>query len=431
MHTIQKVLKNNHMKKITILFLILIVVSLTGWYFFYLDKNLNEDKYSLVEVTRGDIRTILIATGSLEPVSEVEVGTQVSGRIDKIFVDFNDNVRKGEILVQLDTTFLAASVRDAEATLQKAEAQFAEAQSKYDINKKLYDKEIISELEYVVSKTTISTTKASVQSAKSSLERASTNLEYAFVKSPINGIVIHRNIEQGQTVAASLQSPTLFIIAEDLSKMEILVNVDESDIGQIKEGQYVKFNVQTYSEKEYEGVVKQIRLMPETIQNVVNYTIVVSADNKDGLLLPGMTATVDFYVEEKENVLLFPNSALRFKPSTEKMAEFIEEMERKRGDFPDPARRKSGEIRDRIKMPKENIFDNNFKQIWLMDDNGKLKMGNVIVGLSDGKNSEIVRSRNVKEGDKIICGIIKDSKNSNKQKQQQMPPPPGFGGGFR
>lgn len=419
------------MKKKAILIFIIAVLGLTGWFLFHSDTNLNEEEYSLVEVKKGDIRTILTASGSLEPVSEVEVGTQVSGRIDKLLVDFNDNVKKGELLVLLDTTFLAASVKDAKAILQKAEAQLQEAQSKYAVSKKLYDKEMISELDYIVSKTTVSTTKASIQSAKSSLERASTNLKYAFVKSPINGIVIHRNIEQGQTVAASLQSPTLFIIAEDLSKMEILVNVDESDIGQIKEGQYAKFTVQTYSDEEYEGVVKQIRLMPETIQNVVNYTIVVSADNKDGLLLPGMTATVDFYVEEKEDVLLFPNSALRFKPSTEKMAELIEEMEGRRGDLPDSARRKFGGMRDKFKKPIENIFNNNLKQIWIMNNDGTFKMGNVIVGLSDGKNTEIVESMNVKEGDRIICGIIKESKNSNKQQQQQMPLPPGFGGGFR
>jgi HlyD family secretion protein len=244
-------------------------------------------------------------------------------------------------------------------------------------------------------------------------------LNYAFIYSPIDGIIINRNIEMGQTVAASFSTPTLFTIAADLSKMRILAAVDESDIGQIKNGQKVKFTVQAYSEKEFNGKVEQVRLEPNTVQNVVNYTVVVSADNSEGLLLPGMTATVDFYTEEKENVLLMPSTAVKFKPTQEMMTEFTKTMQEEFKNIPDSIKSRMNRIQNGSSrfgggMPPppgmgggppggfSATSTSAMATVWFIGDNGKLRMSLITTGSTDGKNTEIVTSMGLKEGTKII-----------------------------
>lgn len=396
-------------KKIFIgLFIILLIAAV--YYVFFYDSTDAAKSYNFVEVTRGNIITTISSTGTLQAVTTVDVGTQVSGIISNLYADYNDRVKKGKLLAVLDTTFLAASLRDAEAALARSKAQLYEAESKHELNEKLYEKNMISELDYIVSKTSVVTAKASVQSAQSNLERAITNLQYAFIYSPIDGIVISRNVEEGQTVAASLQAPTLFLIAEDLSNMEILAEVDESDIGQIQHGQKAKFTVQAYSDREFVGTVKQIRLQPQVVSNVVNYTVVLSADNEKGLLLPGMTATIDFYIEEKEDVLLIPNAALRFKPSDEMLAKFQEKMQKRIEQLPDSVKSQRRGMGDGAGFmtgqgSRRNTGNRNFTQLWYIDDKGELEAAFVLTGLTDGKNTEIVRGRNIKEGMKIIQSI--------------------------
>jgi len=424
------------MKKTIIYATILFALLAISWYYFFNEDSTANAKFNFAEITRGDLSTILTATGTLEPLAKVEVGTQVSGIIKNLYVDFNDNIRKGQLLAVLDTTFLAASVRDAEAALNRSKAQLEEAEIKFEVNQNLFDKEMISELDFVIAKTSVITAKATVQSASSSLDRANTNFKYAFIRSPINGTVITRNVEQGQTVASSLQAPVLFMIAEDLSRMEILVNVDESDIGQIADGQNVIFTVQTYADEKFEGRVKQIRLLPETIQNVVNYTIVVEAENKKGLLLPGMTATVDFYIEQKKDILLVPNSAIRFKPSQEMMVDFTERIQKRREEMSDSSKR--GRNSDRMgggRSFNPEMFSggqnrstrNNMKQVWMLDDEGNLSIRMVFVGLSDGKNTEIVRGRGVNKGDKVITSVVV----ADEKEEPQNRMPRSFGRGFR
>ncbi|GJQ64804.1 MAG: hypothetical protein SCALA702_38570 [Melioribacteraceae bacterium] len=289
------------MKKIVIP--LIIITLLTSAYFYFLEDSDSVNVYEFAKIERGDIYSKITSTGTLEAVTTVDVGTQVSGKIERIYYDFNDNVKANTLLAVLDTTFLAASVKDAEANLTRMEALFEEADKKFDLAKELYTKAMISELDYISAKTSAKTASANLQSAKSTLERQRTNLEYAFIKSPITGTIISRDVEEGQTVAASLQAPTLFTIANNLSRMQILASVDESDIGEIKEDQRVTFTVPAFWEKEFTGTVKQIRLQPSIVSNVVNYTVVVDASNEDGLLLPGMTATIDFFVEEAINVL--------------------------------------------------------------------------------------------------------------------------------
>lgn len=284
--------------------------------------------YQLSEVTRGDIENTVSSTGTLSAVQTVNVGSQVSGIISHLYVDFNDNVKKGQVLAVLDTTILAAQVFDSRATLMKTKSQLAQAESEYQRNKPLFENGFLSETEWLAIKTSYDAARAAYESASAALQRAQTNLAYSTITSPIDGTVIERNVDAGQTIASSFQAPTLFIIAQDLSKMEIDVNVDESDIGSIKTGQPVRFTVQAYPDEKFSGVVRQVRLQPTTIQNVVNYTAVVDAANDRGLLLPGMTATVDFIVVQRKDVLLVPNAALVFKPTDEMLAKFRDRLQK-------------------------------------------------------------------------------------------------------
>ncbi len=254
------------------------------------------------------------STGTLAAVETVEVGTQVSGTISRLLIDYNDQVQKGEVLAVLDQSLFQAAVKEAEAGVLKAGAELARAEDEFRRNQPLFEKGYLSEQEFLPIRIDVDTAKASLLSAEATLQRAQINLDYTVIRSPIEGTVIQRSVDAGQTVAASLSTPTLFLIAEDLSRMQIEADVDETDIGRIRRGQPVRFEVQSYPELTFAGVVQQIRLQPETISNVVTYTVIVEAPNDQALLLPGMTATVDFIVEQVENTLLVPNAALRFQP---------------------------------------------------------------------------------------------------------------------
>lgn len=433
------------MKKKYLVYGIISVVVLITVFFLLSNGDKQDDKFNFVEVKRGSIINSITSTGTLEALSTVEVGTQVSGRVAHLFVDFNDEVRKGQLLALIDTTILAAQVRDQQAMLERTKAQYNEAVAKHERNKKLFEKKFISELDFITSQTSIESALASLKSAEFAIEKAKTNLEYAYITAPISGKIINRNVEQGQTVAASLSAPTLFTMVEDLSSMRILANVDEGDIGQIKVGQKVQFTVQAFQDKKFEGEVSQIRLSPQTISNVVNYTVVVKADNKEKLLLPGMTATVDFYVAEKDDILTLPNLALRFTPPDDLMADYTKRMEERLKNMPDSLKNRipgAGQGQMGMGMGAGMNFqrggqqgrNRNFGRVWYLDEDGKLEMGMVSLGITDGKNTELVRSRNIKEGMQLITGIIEDdsktANSSNPLNPTQQNRPPGFGRGF-
>lgn len=303
------------MKKIIIAILVIGLLGGAGWYFFLRKPGTEQGViYKTGEIRRGDLENLISSTGTLSAVSTVDVGSQVSGTLLKVNADFNDKVVKGQVLAELDTLTLEAAVTDANANLMKAKAQLAQSRAELERNRALFEKGYLSESEFLTYQTALQVDQASVASAEAGLKKAQTNLGYAVITSPIDGIVIHRAVDPGQTIAASFQTPELFVIAEDLAKMQIEVAVDESDIGQVREGMAVRFEVQAYSDVTFDGVVRQVRLQPETVSNVVNYTVIVDADNTDGRLLPGMTATVDFIVDHVENALLIPNAALEFRP---------------------------------------------------------------------------------------------------------------------
>jgi HlyD family secretion protein len=404
------------MKKKILIYGIIIVGLLVAIYFLFFNDESPVQQFTFGEVTRGDLSTTITSTGTIEALSTVDVGTQVSGRIDKIFVDFNDHVKKGKLLAILDTTALWLQVKDAEAGLQKARAQYEQTNSQFQLDSSLYAKGLSSEIDYITSKTANETALSGFKSAETTLERAKTNLDYAFIYSPINGIIINRNVEQGQTVAANFSAPTLFIIAEDLSKMRILASVDESDIGQIKVGQDAEFTVQAYPDNEFKGKVVQIRLNPAVESNVVNYTVVVDADNKSNLLLPGMTATIDFYIEKRNNVLMVPNTALRFQPTESMIEDLRKKREQQMANIPDSIKSRF-QNRSGFQFGQNMMGNNNNASkrgaVWSVNDKGEYEMSFLQLGLTDGKNTEVIHSRNLKEGMKLITGSTEASANGN------------------
>lgn len=416
-------------KKYVILSTVIIILAISGYFIFGGSSN-GDTKFTFVKITKGDLNDIITSTGTLEPDTTVQVGTQVSGIIAKIFVDYNSKVKKGQLLAVLDTTLLSAQVRDAKSALEKTQAEYDQAKATYQRDEVLYKKGFLSELDYITAKTNLESARADLNSASSSLERAKTNLSYAFITSPISGKVIDRSVEQGQTVAASFSTPTLFSIADNMSHMQILASVDESDIGQVKVGQKVDFTVQAYPEKKFYGVVKQVRLNPETVQNVVNYTVVIDANNEGGLLLPGMTATIDFYIQQFKDVLLIPNTALKFQPSEEMLTQFRNEMKNQFSKLPDSVRSKfmkrAGNRGNRGSgggqfNSKQTGGTQNFGRVWYFDSGKKLKMSPILLGYSDGKNTQVIRGRSLKDGMEIISGIEGGNSSTNSESRNNFP----------
>jgi HlyD family secretion protein len=392
------------MKK-TILALSLLVVAALVWAYTSQGRGTEAVNYRLVTVERGDLEAVVSSTGTLDAVTTVQVGTQVSGIIDEILVDYNDPVTAGQVIARIDKTLLANNVAASEAQLERNQAELRHAQREFARIDALRAEMLVSESEHNQAQYTLEAARASVKSANADLERARRNLDFATITSPIDGTVIDRSVDVGQTVQSSFSAPELFLIAGDLKEMQILVAVDESDIGQIAEGQTARFTVQAYPDDSFSGTVRQVRLQSASTENVVNYTAVVDVANPDGRLLPGMTATVDFLVETASDVLYVPNAALRYKPDQEAIG-----------------RMNSGQ------MPADR------GALWTVDENGDLALIPVRTGLSDGTSTQISGPM-LAEGQQVIAGISRSSGssgNSNPFQQQQQggrrPGPPSPGG---
>jgi HlyD family secretion protein len=390
-------------------------------------------EYETAEIKRGDIENTVWGTGSVEPVNVVSIGTEVSGTVDKIFVDFNDEVKKNQILAVLDTTSLSLNVKKAKANLKKAEIAYEHSKVNYENNKDLFERDLISDYEMNSIKVQKEEAYVSYLNAEADLDRARDDLKHAVIRSPVNGTIIDRSVDEGQTVSASLQAPTLFEVAENLENMEIHVYVDESDIGSMKKGQDVRFTVPSYPDKTFKGKVDKVRLKPTEIQNVVKYTVIVSTVNKEKLLLPGMTADVDFIIEDREDVLLIPNSALNMEPTASMLQELQENMKKEfAGRKPSMERENnpsnpddSGEKLGFRPQPGQSLPED-LGGIFYLDDEGKLKITMIKKGATDGKNTEIVEGRNIKEGMKVITGIKGEKQSESSEEEGQHRGPPGL-----
>lgn len=307
------------MKRWIVGVLILIVAGAGAWFGLRASSHAAES-FRLVTVTRATVEQTVTTTGTIEPMVTVQVGTQVSGQISQILVDFNDPVEAGQVIARIDPSSLETAVTQSRINLRKSTADLAERQREATRMNGLFAQQLAAETDYAAAQYQLELAKASQESAQIDLERAEQNLAYATIRSPIDGIVVERLVDVGQTVAASLSAPQLFLLAADLSKMRILAGVDESDVGQIVEGQKVRFTVQAHPTERFEGVVRQVRLQPTLQDNVVSYTAVIEVDNAGQRLLPGMTATVDFLVATAPDVLTLSNAALRYRPSEELLA---------------------------------------------------------------------------------------------------------------
>ncbi|MFL5583021.1 MAG: efflux RND transporter periplasmic adaptor subunit [Gemmatimonadaceae bacterium] len=379
--------------------------------------------YRTAAVQRGSLQQTVSATGALGAVRTVQVGTQVSGQVAAIYVDFNDRVRRGQLLARIDPTLQQQAVADAQAGLDRAIAQYELAKGEYERGKQLFDAKVYTAAEWGSAQSGYAVQQANVKSARVALERARQNLAYTNIHSPIDGVIVERNVDVGQTVAASLSAPQLFLIANDLSQMQILASVDESDIGSIKEGQPAEFSVQSYADQTFKGTVEQVRLQSKTQDNVVNYTAVVRVRNEGGKLLPGMTATVKFLTATADSVLVVPNAALRFTPSAEELkAAGIDPTARGAGAPSDSARAawraRQGAQGGQAGAPDAQAGQRQAQRaagaagttrprrtgsvgtLYYMKD-GKLAMARVRTGLTDGQNTQVT-GRDLTEGMQVI-----------------------------
>lgn len=309
-------------KKRIIIIAVAVVVLLLGLLPLLLKKDGTMYQLTTVTPVKKDIINSVSATGTVEPVDQVEVGTQVSGVIEHIYVDFNSHVKKGDVIAVLDKSSLEAQVLQSKASLASSENELDYQTKNYNRIKKLFDTDMVSETDYESALYSFNNAKADVERIKSQLDQAKVNLSYAIIYSPIDGVVLDRSVEEGQTVAASYSTPTLFIIARDLKEMEVEADVDEADIGQVQEGQRVVFTVDTYPDDEFEGTVKEIHLNPETTSNVVTYTVIIDAPNSELKLKPGLTATITIITKEAKDIMALPVMALSFTPSEALVSNF-------------------------------------------------------------------------------------------------------------
>jgi HlyD family secretion protein len=400
----------------------------TGFWYYHRAEAREAPSYRFAMVERGSLQSTVSATGALSAVRTVQVGTQVSGQVAAIYVDFNDRVKKGQLLARIDPTLQEQAVQDAQAQLAKAQAQYNLSRENFERNKTLHDQKIITETEYQASLADYAVAQSSVRSAEISLQRARQNLAYTSIYSPIDGVIVERNVDVGQTVAASLSAPQLFLIANDLSQMQILASVDESDIGQISEGQPVEFTVQAYPNQKFTGTVQQVRLQSTTTENVVNYTVVVAVKNPAGKLLPGMTATVAFRTGSANDVMTVSNTALRFRPTEEMLAAAgldangmpatTGDSARGRAIPTDSAARAAFIAQRRATRGSTAGGSGSGSQrpttatLWFVDSAGKLAAARVRTGLTDGQKTEI-QSPKIRAGMQVIVGTTSGQSSSS------------------
>lgn len=335
-----------------------------------------------ITAKKANVTTMVTATGTIEPTNQVDVGTQVSGVVEKIYVDYNSVVKEGQLIAELDKTNLKAAKTQAQASYDNAITQRNYMKMIYDRQKTLFDNQVISKSDFEEATYNYQTAKGTVTQRLSDLQSANTNLGYANIFSPINGVVLSRAIDEGQTVAASLSTPTLFTIAEDLKEMQVEADVDEADIGQVKLGQRVEFTVDAYIGETFKGVVTQVRLDPTITSNVVTYTVVIKADNPDLKLKPGLTATISIYTLELTNILTTEAKAVNFKPETATLASYNQAHH-----FTE----------------NSQAVSKNETLLWVMEKNGAITSKAVQLGASDGVNVQILSG--ISQGDKLIYSL--------------------------
>ena len=385
-----------------------------GGYFYFHHGGSEKLSYNTVAVTRGELTATVTATGILNPVVNVTVGSQVSGRISKLYVDYNSPVTKGQVLAEIDPSTYQATVEQVTANLANAKANLELQQAQFERNAELFTNKLVSGSDYDTALATLHEAEAMVKIKRASLDNALVNLNYCKIVSPVDGVVISRAVELGQTVASSFNTPTIFQIANDLTKMQIDSNVAEADIGGVVEGQSVEFGVDAYPLRTFHGSVAQVRNSPITVNNVVTYDTVISVTNTDYKLKPGMTANVSVIVAQRDDAVLLKNAALRFRP-------------------PDNAVILTNEVAGGLatngvaasKGPRKGKGNRSVRTVYVLtgDENApQLKAVQIKTGITDGLFTEVAEG--LKEGDKVVSGVV----NNDSQGSASTSSP--FGGGF-
>jgi HlyD family secretion protein len=358
--------------------------------------------YETAPVQKGSVTNTVTATGTLEATTSVVVGTQVSGIVEKLYVDFNSSVKKGQILAELDKTALRSSVDQALATLENSRAEMEFQESTYERTKALYDKNLVSKADYDQAKYNREKSKANLKTTQAQYDKALVNLNYATIRSPIDGVVMNRAVDEGQTVAASFNTPEIFTIANDLTQMQVEADIDEADIGQVSNGQRVEFTVDAFADETFSGTVMQIRLAPVSTSNVITYTVIINAPNPSLRLLPGMTANIVAYVEEINDVLTIPYKAVKFTPPAGQ--ESIQGQvsgpgpEFGQGQEPTPGQ-EPGPVMSPGAMPPAGIKTTS---VWIKDAAG-IHQTAVTLGASDGTTAEV--KSGLQAGDEVILSM--------------------------
>jgi HlyD family secretion protein len=398
-------------KKLIVITVVVAVLAAAAFFFYRARAASSAPAFRFVTIEKGNMQSKVSATGTLGAVTTVSVGTQVSGQVASLLVDYNDVVKKGQLLATIDPTLARSAVVDAQASVDKAQAQLLQTQRDYNRNRDLSKQGLIAKSAFEQSQSTMLVAQADVRSAQVAMDRAKQNLSFTSIYAPIDGVVVERNVQQGQTVAASLSAPQLFLIANDLAHMQILAQVGEGDIAQIKAGQTVKFSVQALPNQTFNGTVQQVRLQSTTADNVVNYTVVIAVENAQNKLLPGMTARVDFLTQSATGVLKVSNAALRFAPTDEQLAE----LGVKKAAAPakttttgtsattstmsaaDRAARRAARASSGGSSPSTAT-------LYYLDKDGNVTTTMVRTGISDGTSTQ-VEGRNIEAGMKVIAGI--------------------------
>lgn len=397
-------------KKLIISGMVLIALAIVAYFFLKGDDAIIIEPKT-VAAKKSNVTTMVTATGTMEPITQVEVGTQVSGVVEKIYVDYNSVVTAGQLLAELDKTNLRATYSQNKASYDNAVSQRNYLQTIYTRQKTLFDNQVISKSDFDDAEYNLQTAKGTVTERLSDLQKAKTNLSYADIYSPIDGVVLSKAIDEGQTVAASFSTPTLFTIAQDLKEMQVEADVDEADIGQVSEGQRVEFTVDAYIGETFNGVVTQVRLDPTVTSNVVTYTVVIKAENEDLKLKPGLTATVSIYTLELKDVLTAEAKAINFKPTRPELRAYNEQQ--------------NFTVQPRNERPSENSKGS---VVWVYGSHGEIKTQKVTLGASDGVNVQVLNGLN--EGEKLVYSLKGVSKaEANTAEKNESPFMPQRGGG--
>lgn len=389
-------------RKLSVLFLILALTAAAYWYWQSIQPPPG-GQYRTVSVDRGEIVKTVSANGTLNPVVLVNVGTQVSGTVQKLYADFNDRVKAGKVLAELDPALFRAAVEQSRANLANAKASLQLAEANERRARELWGKDYIARAELDQAVQALGAARAQVAAASATVKRDETNLGYSVIVSPVSGIVVSRNVDVGQTVAASFQTPTLFAIAQDLKRMQIDTTVAEADVGGVKVGQTARFTVDAFQGREFEGKVRQIRLNSQVLQNVVTYNVVIDVANPEETLLPGMTAFVNIVIAERADVLRIPTAALRFRPA----------------DSGEPVRPPQGTGR-----PPRRAAESAEKTVYRLEQ-GKPVPVAIAPGIADGKFTEVLAG-DLRAGDALVVEDLSQAASGQGQGRA-----PGAGGSFR